>query len=41
MGYDTQKEPQKVRSLFGLTSQDASIDKDLSARENGRIRNPK
>ncbi|WP_168848188.1 ATP-binding cassette domain-containing protein [Fructilactobacillus sanfranciscensis] len=34
MGYDTQKEPQKVRSLFGLTSQDASIDKDLSAREN-------
>ncbi|NDR76187.1 ATP-binding cassette domain-containing protein [Lactobacillus sanfranciscensis] len=34
MGYDTQKEPQKVRSLFGLTSKDASIDKDLSAREN-------
>lgn len=34
MGYDTQKEPQKVRSLFGLTFQDASIDKDLSAREN-------
>lgn len=34
MGYDTQKEPQKVRSLFGLTSQDASIDKDLLAREN-------
>lgn len=34
MGYDTQKEPKKVRSLFGLTSQDASIDKDLSAREN-------
>lgn len=34
MGYDTQKEPQKVRSLFGLTSQDTSIDKDLSAREN-------
>lgn len=34
MGHDTQKEPKLVRSLFGLTSQDSSIDENLSAREN-------
>lgn len=34
LGHDTQKEAQLVRSLFGLTAQTASIDEDLSAREN-------
>ncbi|WP_429971073.1 ATP-binding cassette domain-containing protein [Fructilactobacillus sp. Tb1] len=34
LGHDTQKEPQLVRSLFGLTSQASSIDEDLTAREN-------
>jgi ABC-2 type transport system ATP-binding protein len=34
LGHDPQKEPQLVRSQFGLTSQTSSVDQDLSAREN-------
>ena len=33
-GHDVKKEPQVVRSLFGLTGQYASVDEDISAREN-------
>ncbi|RRG18573.1 ATP-binding cassette domain-containing protein [Weissella viridescens] len=33
-GHDVTKEPQVVRSLFGLTGQYASVDEDLTAREN-------
>lgn len=34
LGHNLQSEPQAVRSLFGLTGQYASVDKDLTAREN-------
>lgn len=34
MEHDVQSEPQTVRTFFGLTGQYASIDEDLSAREN-------
>ena len=33
-GHDVKKEPKVVRSLFGLTGQYASVDEDISAREN-------
>ncbi|GAK30173.1 ABC-type multidrug transport system, ATPase component [Weissella oryzae SG25] len=33
-GYDTQKNDKLVRSMFGLTGQYASVDEDISAREN-------
>ncbi|WP_195318391.1 ATP-binding cassette domain-containing protein [Weissella cibaria] len=33
-GYDVKTESQTVRSLFGLTGQYASVDEDISAREN-------
>jgi ABC-2 type transport system ATP-binding protein len=33
-GHDTIKENREVRSLFGLTGQYASVDEDISAREN-------
>lgn len=33
-GHDVQEEQQLVRSLFGLTGQYASVDEDISAREN-------
>lgn len=33
-GHDVKKEPKVVRSLFGLTAQYASVDEDISAREN-------
>ncbi|EKK21122.1 ABC-type multidrug transport system, ATPase component [Fructilactobacillus florum 8D] len=33
-GYDVQKEPDRVRALFGLTGQTAAVDEALSAREN-------
>ena len=33
-GYDVQKDTQKVRQLIGLTGQFASIDEELTAREN-------
>ncbi|MDR3189988.1 MAG: ATP-binding cassette domain-containing protein [Lactobacillaceae bacterium] len=33
-GHDTQKEDRLVRSMFGLTGQYASVDEDISAREN-------
>ncbi|MCI2960093.1 ATP-binding cassette domain-containing protein [Pediococcus pentosaceus] len=34
LGHNLQSEPQAVRSLFGLTGQYASVDEDLTAREN-------
>lgn len=34
LGHNLQSEPQTVRSLFGLTGQYASVDEDLTAREN-------
>lgn len=33
-GHDVKKEPKVVRSLFGLTGQYASVDENISAREN-------
>lgn len=33
-GHNVKEEPQLVRSLFGLTGQYASVDEDISAREN-------
>ena len=33
-GHDVKTESQTVRSLFGLTGQYASVDEDISAREN-------
>lgn len=33
-GHDVQKESKLVRSMFGLTGQYASVDEDISAREN-------
>lgn len=34
LGHNLQSEPQAVRSLFGLAGQYASVDEDLTAREN-------